>query len=84
MNLQSAPGHAVATRFGQEFVKKNGAPNRVVLEGLRQNMSCASFSRQATVVALLIATALPELAAPGPVTCQALSGAESADILRQR
>jgi len=36
MHLDSAPGHAVAARFGQEFVKKNGTPDRVVLEGLRQ------------------------------------------------
>ncbi len=25
-----------AARFGREFVKKNGAPDRVFLEGLRQ------------------------------------------------
>jgi hypothetical protein len=36
IHLDSAPGHAVAARFGQEFVKKNGPPDRVVLEGLRQ------------------------------------------------
>jgi hypothetical protein len=36
IHLDSAPDHAVAARFGQEFVKKNGAPDRVVLEGLRQ------------------------------------------------
>jgi hypothetical protein len=36
MNLDSSPGHAVAARFGQDFVKKNGAPDRVFLDGLRQ------------------------------------------------
>jgi hypothetical protein len=33
IHLDSAPGHAVAARFGQEFVKKNGAPDRVFLRG---------------------------------------------------
>jgi hypothetical protein len=37
MNLDSASGHAVAARFGQEFIKKNRAPDRVFLEGLRQD-----------------------------------------------
>jgi hypothetical protein len=37
IHLDSPPGHAVAARFGQEFVKKNGAPDRVFLEGLRQD-----------------------------------------------
>lgn len=36
LHLDSVPGHAVAARFAQEFVGKNGAPDRVVLEGLRQ------------------------------------------------
>ena len=37
IHLDSAPGHAVAARFGQQFVKKNGTPQRVVLGGLRQD-----------------------------------------------
>jgi hypothetical protein len=37
MNLDSTPGHAVAARFGQEFVRKHGAPDRVFLQGLRQD-----------------------------------------------
>jgi hypothetical protein len=37
IHQDSAPGQAVAARFGQEFVKKNGAADRVVLQGLRQD-----------------------------------------------
>ncbi len=35
MNLRSSPDHGIAARFCQKFLKDNGHPDRVFLEGLR-------------------------------------------------
>lgn len=35
MNLNSTPDHAAVARFAQKFIKQNGQPDRVFLEGLR-------------------------------------------------
>ncbi len=35
MNLNSTPDHAAVARFAQKFIKDNGHPDRVFLEGLR-------------------------------------------------
>ena len=44
LHLDSAPGHAVAARFAQDFVKRNGAPDRVFLEGLRRDGDAGTWA----------------------------------------